>query len=39
MSKNIDHFTSVHAREVQYSDFIILDSNDQAKHASVIQEH
>ena len=28
MSKNINHFTSNHVREVQYSDFIVLDSND-----------
>ena len=28
MSKNINHFTSNHVREVQYSDFIVLDSYD-----------
>jgi len=28
LQKNINHFTSEHVREVQYSDFIVLDSND-----------
>lgn len=38
MSKNINHFTSNHVKEVQYSDFIVLDSNDNQMKVQQIDD-
>lgn len=38
MSKNINHFTSNHVKEVQYSDFIVLDSNDNKMKVQQIDD-